>query len=54
MFSRWCISEEPLYQGMFSERFTTLSPLSAEIGMTSRSGMFSLVAKEVNSLWIRS
>ena len=42
----------PEYHGMFSERVTTLSPWSAEIGMTSRSGMFSFVAKVVNSLWI--
>ena len=35
-------------------RSTTLSPWSAEIGMTSRSGMFSLVANWVNSLWILS
>ncbi len=52
--SRWCISVGPEYHGVFSERFTTLSPWSAEIGMTSRSGMLSFVAKVVNSLWIFS
>jgi hypothetical protein len=44
------MSDWPSYHGIFSDRFTTLSPLSAEIGMTSRSGMFSFVA----SSWIRS
>ena len=39
---------------MCSLRVTTLSPLSAEIGMISRSGMLSLVANDVNSAWIRS
>ncbi len=48
-FSRWCSSEVPWYQGMFSERETTLSPWSAEIGMNVRSGTFSLDAKAVNS-----
>ena len=46
------MSEGPSYQSMFSERLTTLSPCSAEIGMISRSGMFSFVAKAVNSSWI--
>ena len=45
MFSRWWSSELPSYHGMFSERETTLSPLSAEIGMIVRSGMSSLAAK---------
>ena len=40
------MSVGPWYHGVFSERVTTLSPLSAEIGMTSRSGMLSLVANE--------
>ena len=53
MCSRWCIRVGPEYHDMFSDRVTTLSPLSAEIGMTSRSGMFSLVANWVNSWWIR-
>ena len=48
------MSVGPWYQGVFSERVTTLSPLSAEIGMTSRSGIDSLVANCVNSSWIRS
>ena len=48
------MSVGPEYQSMFSERLTTLSPLSAEIGMTSRSGMLSLVANWVNSAWIFS
>ncbi len=48
------MSDGPSYQSMCSERLTTLSPWSAEIGMISRSGMFSLVAKEVNSWWILS
>ena len=48
------MSDEPSYHGMCSERVTTLSPLSAEIGMISRSGMFSFVANAVNSSWIRS
>jgi hypothetical protein len=47
--SRWCSNEAPAYQGMFVERVTTLSPARAEIGMTVRSGMSSLAAKEVNS-----
>ena len=48
------MSDGPSYQSMCSERLTTLSPLSAEIGMISRSGIDSLVAKEVNSWWILS
>ena len=48
------MSVGPEYHGMFSERLTTLSPWSAEIGMTSRSGMLSLVANAVNSAWIFS
>ena len=48
------MSDGPSYQSMFSERLTTLSPWSAEIGMISRSGIDSLVAKEVNSWWILS
>ena len=48
------MSDWPSYHGMFSDRLTTLSPLSAEIGMTSRSGIDSLVAKFANSSWIRS
>jgi hypothetical protein len=39
---------------MFSERVTTLSPASAEIGMTSRSGIDSFVANETKSRSIRS
>ena len=48
------MSVGPWYHGVFSDRLTTLSPWSAEIGMTSRSGMLSLVAKFVNSWWICS
>ena len=48
------MSVGPAYQLIFSERFTTLSPWSAEIGITVRSGMLSLVANWVNSLWIFS
>ena len=36
--SRCSSSGGPSYQGMFSERSTTLSPCSAEIGITARSG----------------
>ena len=48
------MSVGPWYQGECSPRSTTLSPLSAEIGMTSRSGMLSLVANCENSWWMRS
>ncbi len=48
------MSVGPWYHGVFSERSTTLSPRSAEIGMTSRSGMLSFVANWVNSAWIFS
>ena len=48
------MSDEPSYHGMFVERVTTLSPCSAEIGMTSRSGIDSLVAKDVKSRSILS
>ena len=48
------MSVGPSYHGVFSERVTTLSPLSAEIGTTARSGIDSLVANFVNSSWIRS
>ena len=47
--SRWCSSDGPSYQGMLSERVTMLSPCSAEIGMTVRSGASSFAAKSVNS-----
>ena len=47
--SRWCSSDGPSYQGMFAERVTMLSPCSAEIGMTVRSGASSLAANAVNS-----
>ena len=53
-FSRWCSSDGPSYQGMLSERLTTLSPLSAETGMIVRSGTRSLVANAVNSSWMSS
>ena len=52
--SRWCSSDGPSYQGMFADRVTTLSPCSAEIGMTVRSGMFSFAANAVNSSRIAS
>ncbi len=52
--SRWCSSDEPSYQGEFAERVTTLSPCSAEIGMTVRSGTLSFAAKAVNSSRIDS
>ena len=48
------MSDCPSYQSMCSLRVTTLSPLSAEIGITSRSGIDSFVANELNSSWIRS
>ncbi len=47
--SRWCSNDGPSYQGMFSERATMLSPCSAEIGMTVRSGASSFIAKQENS-----
>ncbi len=52
--SRWCSNDDPSYQDMFSLRCTTLSPLSAEIGIEVRSVMSSLVAKARNSSQIRS
>ena len=48
------MSVGPSYHGVFSERITTLSPFSAEIGTTARSGIESLVANWVNSSWMRS
>jgi hypothetical protein len=53
-FSRWWSSDGPSYQFMFSDRVTTLSPSSAEIGMIVRSGIESFVANDVNSWWISS
>ena len=48
------MSDDPSYHGMFLDRVTTLSPCSAEIGMTSRSGIDSLEANDVNSRAILS
>jgi hypothetical protein len=39
---------------VFADRVTMLSPCSAEIGMTTRSGTLSLAAKPTNSSRIRS
>jgi hypothetical protein len=39
---------------MFGERVTMLSPCSAEIGTTLRSGASSFIAKQANSSAIRS
>ncbi len=44
----------PAYQGVLVDRVTTLSPSSAEIGTTVRSGTSSLVAKTENSSRISS
>ncbi len=52
-FSRWCSRLGPWYHGMFAERETTLSPLSAEMGTTVRSGTSSLVVKAQNSFSMR-
>ena len=52
--SSWCSSDEPSYHGMLAERFTTLSPCSAEIGTNVRSWTSSFMAKSRNSALIRS
>ncbi len=43
--SRWCSSDAPSYQGMLADRWTTLSPCRAEIGMKVRSAISSRLAK---------
>ena len=53
-FSRWWRSDGPSYQGILSERLTTLSPWRAAIGMTVRSGTLSFEANAANSLRISS
>ncbi len=52
--SRWWSSDAPWYQGMLAERWTTLSPCSAEMGMKVRSATSSRLAKAVNSSRMRS
>ena len=52
--SRWCNRDGPSYHGMFADRVTMLSPCSAEIGMTARSGASSFIAKQENSSAIDS
>ena len=47
--SRWLSRARPVYHGMASERVTTLSPASAEIGMNVRSVTVSFVANSVKS-----
>ena len=44
-FSRWCSRLDPSYQGMFADRVTTLSPLSADTGIDGQVRHSSLAAK---------
>ena len=53
-FSRWCSNDVPSYQGAASERVTTLSPCSAEIGMTVTSVTSRRAANTSNSSRMRS